>query len=93
MTTNNPLDPAGTSGGDTRDFGDLQVSAGRQSISVALELILYVIVVLAVLIASAVDEGFGASQAWFYVTLLTIGLFVNRGLAKINGRGGSNHSL
>ena len=93
MTTNDPFDPAGTSDGETRSFGDLQVSTGRQSVNVTLELILYVLVVLGLLIAAAVDDGFGASQAWFYVTLLTIGLFVNRGLAKINGRGGSNHSL
>ena len=58
---------------------------------VALELILYVILVVAIFIAVAVDDGFVASQAWFYVTLLTIGLFVNRGLAKINSRG--NHGL
>ena len=52
------------------------------------ELIVYVIAVLGVLIASAmVDEnedgqGFGAESAWKYVTWLTIGYMVARGLAK-----------
>lgn len=52
------------------------------------ELIAYVVTVLGVLIASAVvdenqdGQGFGAERAWFYVTLLTIGYLVSRGLAK-----------
>jgi hypothetical protein len=52
------------------------------------ELIVYVLAVLGVLIASAmVDEnadgqGFGADSAWKYVTWLTIGYMVARGLAK-----------
>jgi hypothetical protein len=41
-----------------------------------------------VLIASAVvdqgddGQGFGASTAWWYVTILTVGYMVSRGLAK-----------
>ena len=52
------------------------------------ELIAYVLAVLGVLIASAmVDEnedgqGFGADTAWKYVTWLTIGYMIARGLAK-----------
>jgi hypothetical protein len=52
------------------------------------ELIVYLVAVLGVLIASAmVDEkedgqGFGAESAWKYVTWLTIGYLVARGLAK-----------
>ena len=52
------------------------------------ELIAYVLAVLGVLLASAmVDEnedgqGFGAESAWKYVTWLTIGYMVARGLAK-----------
>src|SRR3954471_5112267 len=42
---------------------------------------------VAVLIAAAViDEtdagGFGARQAWLYVTILTVGYMISRGLAK-----------
>jgi hypothetical protein len=52
------------------------------------ELIAYVVVSVAVLIASAmVDaEDFGAQDAWFLVTLLTIGYLISRGLAKSGSR-------
>jgi hypothetical protein len=40
--------------------------------------------------AGVVDEanngGFGARQAWLYVTLLTVGYMVSRGLAKAGSR-------
>jgi hypothetical protein len=52
------------------------------------ELIAYVVVALGVLIASAMvdqnedGQGFGADKAWLYVTLLTVGYMVSRGIAK-----------
>ena len=52
------------------------------------ELIAYIVAAAGVLIASAlVDEnedgqGFGADRAWLYITLLTVGYMVSRGLAK-----------
>ena len=57
------------------------------------ELIIYVLAVLGVLIASLLVNGaegdpdpFGAEQAWRYVTYLTIGYLVSRGLAKSGSR-------
>ena len=56
------------------------------------ELIVYVVSVIAVLVAAAVTDngddgqGFGASSAWLYVTLLTIGYMISRGLAKSGSR-------
>lgn len=56
------------------------------------EFIFYVLVSVAVLIAAAVTDngddgqGFGAQSAWLYVTLLTIGYLVSRGLAKSGSR-------
>ena len=52
------------------------------------ELIAYVVAVLGVLVASAVTDAsdFGTQEAWFYVTLLTIGYMVSRGLAKSGSR-------
>ncbi|WP_193604854.1 hypothetical protein [Nocardioides dongkuii] len=52
------------------------------------ELIAYVAAVVGVLIASAIVDAsdFGAQEAWFYVTLLTIGYMVSRGLAKSGSR-------
>ena len=52
------------------------------------EIVFYLLTVAGVLLASAlVDEnedgqGFGAERAWLYVTMLTIGYLVSRGLAK-----------
>ena len=53
------------------------------------ELIVYVV---AVLVAAAVTDngddgqGFGARSAWLYVSLLTIGYMISRGLAKSGSR-------
>src|SRR5688572_13801677 len=50
----------------------------------------YVIAVLAVLIAGTVDDAegsqFGAEDVWLYITLLTIGYMVARGIAKAGSR-------
>jgi hypothetical protein len=101
MSTNGPIDPRDTGSGaeDTHNFGDLQVSTGQQSAYITVELILYVLAVLGVFITSAIiDEdgpgpGFSAAQAWFYVTLLTVGFLISRGLAKINWRGNSGRTF
>ncbi|MEU4625877.1 hypothetical protein AB0G04_38625 [Actinoplanes sp. NPDC023801] len=59
------------------------------------ELVVYVLAVIGVLIASytvgdgAANNGadyFAADKAWWYVTLLTIGYMVSRGLAKAGSR-------
>ena len=52
------------------------------------ELPIYVLAVLGVLIASALVDAsdFGAQEAWTYVTWLTIGYLVSRGLAKSGAR-------
>jgi hypothetical protein len=55
------------------------------------EFFAYLAAVIGVLIAAGlVDEanngGFGAKQAWLYVTILTVGYMVSRGLAKSGSR-------
>jgi len=55
------------------------------------EFFAFVAAVVGVLIAAAVvDEanagGFGAQQAWLYVSVLTVGYMVSRGLAKSGSR-------
>jgi hypothetical protein len=59
------------------------------------ELIVYVLAVIGVLIASytvgdgSADNGadyFAADKAWWYITLLTIGYMISRGLAKAGSR-------
>jgi hypothetical protein len=55
------------------------------------ELIAYVAAVIAVLVAGMIiDEsdtgGLGARQVWLYVTILTVGYLLSRGLAKSGSR-------
>jgi len=55
------------------------------------EFFVYLAAVAAVLIAALViDEadagGFGAKQAWLYVTILSVGYMISRGLAKSGSR-------
>lgn len=55
------------------------------------ELIAYVAAVVGVLIAAAIVDqsdagGLGARQAWLYITILTVGYLVSRGLAKSGSR-------
>jgi len=52
------------------------------------ELIVYALAVLGVLIASFVvqEASFGADHAWRYVTYLTVGYMISRGLAKAGSR-------
>ena len=85
----------------SNDGADLdQVPARRRTTSETksafktTELVVYLVSVVGVLIASALvdngqdGQGFGAQQAWFLVTLLTIGYLVSRGLAKSGSREG-----
>ena len=50
------------------------------------ELIAFVVVTVAMLIASQIADGFDAQHAWLYASLLTIGYMVSRGLAKSGSR-------
>lgn len=55
------------------------------------ELMAYAAAVVAVLLAGMIiDEsdagGLGARQVWLYVTILTVGYMISRGLAKSGGR-------
>ena len=103
MTINSPNTPsdahsahaAGAGPADTHQFGDVAVSTGRQSAYITIELILYLLATIGIFITAAVidenggAEGFGASEAWWYVTILTVGFLISRGLAKIGGRNDS----
>ncbi|MEV7396758.1 hypothetical protein [Aeromicrobium sp. NPDC092404] len=97
-----PLGGRDSGGRDTSSgsnpLGDLKVSTGSQSAFITIEMILYVLAVLGIFVTSAIiDEddgaGFTASEAWFYVTLLTIGLFINRGLARFHSSRGNDRTF
>ena len=71
-----------TSGGHTPARG------GRRGLPVPTELLVLLIAAIAVLVAAAVDDGFGASAAWAYVTALGVAYIFSRGLVK---RGHGDH--
>jgi hypothetical protein len=79
------------SSSDHTDRGTVRRSTETKAAVKTTELIAYVVAVVGVLIAAlVVDEanagGFGAKQAWLYVTILTVGYMVSRGLAKSGSR-------
>jgi hypothetical protein len=64
-----------------------QKSTESKSAYKTTEFVVYVLAVLGVLIASMiVDQSFGADPAWRYVTYLTVGYMISRGLAKAGSR-------
>ena len=89
MSTSTAFDTTtGAHAGDHDVRPARRISTETKSSYKTTELIAYVAAVVGVLVASAmVDKSdFGAQEAWFYVTLLTIGYLVSRGLAKSGSR-------
>ena len=84
--TNTPGTPAGNSGYPA-PARHTRTAETKSSFKTS-ELYVYLAVTIAVLIASAVvdngedGQGFGAVDAWWFVTLLTVGYLISRGLAK-----------
>ena len=65
-----------------------RISTETKSSYKTTELIAYVVIAVAILIASAMTDqsDFGTQEAWFYISLLTIGYMISRGLAKSGSR-------
>ena len=77
--------------GHTRPAAARRLSTETKSSFKTTELFVYVAAVAMVLIAALVADddggaGFGAKAAWLYVTILTVGYMVSRGLAKSGSR-------
>ena len=90
MTTSSPT-RARVDNGNRDDHRTVRRTTETKAAFKTTELIVYVVAVLGVLIAAlVVDEsdagGFGARQAWLYVTILTVGYMISRGLAKSGSR-------
>jgi hypothetical protein len=73
------------------DRGTVRRSTETKSAFKTTEMIAYVVATAGVLIAALVVDqadagGLGAKQAWLYVTILTVGYMVSRGLAKSGSR-------
>ena len=85
MTTGATTD--GTTGAPEVHRAQRHKSTEAKSAYKTTEFIVYVLAVLGVLIASMiVDQSFGADPAWRYVTYLTVGYLISRGLAKSGSR-------
>ena len=71
-----------------------RISTETKSSYKTTELIAYIAAVIGVLAASAIVDAsdFGAQEAWFYVTLLTIGYMISRGLAKAGSYEKEHHT-
>ena len=84
-------DRATTTGSNHVEHRTRRLSTETKAAFKTTEFFAYLGVLVAVLIAAAmIDEtdagGFGARQAWLYVTILTVGYMVSRGLAKSGSR-------
>lgn len=79
---------------DTSDRRPERVSTETKASFKTTELIFYILSVAGVLVASKMisandaqgTDFFRADRAWLYITLLTIGYLVSRGLAKSGSR-------
>ena len=87
-----PAAPSRTSAGHAlADRTPVRRSTETKSAFKTTEMIAYVVAVAGVLIAAQVvdnsDPGsLGARQAWLYVTILTVGYMISRGVAKSGSR-------
>ena len=87
-----PAAPTRAADGRARhDRGAVRRTTETKAAFKTTELIAYVVTVVGVLLAALiVDEadagGLGAKQAWLYVTILTVGYMISRGLAKSGSR-------
>jgi hypothetical protein len=70
----------------TRDRGASLEGTETKSAYKTTELIVYVVAVIAVLIASYLVDTFDAYDAWRFITYLSIAYIISRGLAKTGSR-------
>lgn len=61
-------------------------STETKSFAKSSEFYVYVIAVLAVLMASLIMDGFNATEGWMFFTYLSIGYMISRGLGKSGSR-------
>jgi hypothetical protein len=87
MTASSPAAPLRS----TTDRRDVRRTTETKAAFKTTELVAYVAAVVGVLIAGMIVDqadagGLGARQVWLYVTILTVGYMVSRGLAKSGSR-------
>jgi hypothetical protein len=75
----------------TGSYTPRRISTETRSAVKTTELVAFAVVAVAMMIASQIVDGFDAQHAWFYLTLLTIGYMLSRGLAKSGSRDFYDH--
>ena len=91
MATSPAAPTRAADGRANRDRGAVRRTTETKAAFKTTELIAYVAAVVGVLIAALIVDqadsgGLGAQQAWLYVTILTVGYMISRGLAKSGSR-------
>ena len=86
VRTSERTDNVGRNGQTEHTTGRRLVTETKSALKTT-EMIAFVVAVFGVLIAAAIVDqsdagGLGAKQAWLYVTILTVGYMISRGLAK-----------
>lgn len=66
--------------------GSTRESTETKSFSKTSEFFVWLGTVLAILFASYVMDGFAAQEAWRFVTYVSVGYMISRGLAKAGSR-------
>jgi hypothetical protein len=70
----------------TRERDDDVRSTETKASTKTSEFFVYLAAAAAVLIASLIVDGFNATEGWMFLTFLSIGYMVSRGLAKSGSR-------
>ena len=91
MAASSAAPTRGTTDRGAHDRGIVRRSTETKAAVKTTELMAYVAVTVGILIAGLVVDstdagGLGAKQVWLYVTILTVGYMVSRGLAKSGSR-------
>jgi hypothetical protein len=81
MSTYSDRDATGTTGSYDSRPARRSTTETKTALKTS-ELVVFVLSVIGVLIAAQVVDGFDAARAWLYVTVLSAGYMVSRGLAK-----------
>ncbi len=69
-----------------RDRASSRETTETKSAYKTTELIVYVVAVVAVLLASFIVDGYNATEVWTHFTYLSVAYMISRGLAKAGSR-------
>ena len=76
----------GTAAPNRSTHASRRISTETKAAVKTTELVFFIVVTVAVLVASQIADDFDAQHAWLYASLLTVGYMISRGLAKSGSR-------